>query len=131
MSAARLREAEKVLRERAEAATPGPWEAYARYSPLCGAIFGVHNLVDDLTDVDVVESQEVTAVDAAYIATMHPGVGLALADWLEAIGAYWALVEESGEPARDADGWEVSFDEMLDSHALRLADLILGEEVAR
>ena len=46
---------------------------------------------------------------AAYIATMHPGVGLALADWLDRVA------EHSGRYAG-----------VLVDDALRLADLILG-----
>ena len=51
-----LRQAAKLMREQAQAATPGPWSAFA-------------------------ECHETP--DAKYIAGMHPGVALAVADWLE------------------------------------------------
>lgn len=64
MSAAEeIRRAAETLRERAEAVafgTEDPW-------------YG---------DPDTV-SLGAPAVDAAYIATLHPGVGLAVADWLD------------------------------------------------
>lgn len=84
MSAERLREAARVLRERAEAATPGPWALFDddSYGPpnldepmLCSHAPIVRNIV--------VENGEITRPNADYIATMHPGVGLALADWLD------------------------------------------------
>ncbi len=73
-----LRAAAAQLRELAQAATPGPWE----YDP------EPYGYGDDIYyDVDGdnggwaahAESQPT----AAYIAAMHPGVGLALAKWLE------------------------------------------------
>lgn len=83
-----LREAAKVLRERAEAATPGPWEA------------DMHEVSQHWSRPEpwqTVASSEVACMaycyggsgrgiereeDATFIATMHPGVALALADWL-------------------------------------------------
>ena len=105
MTADRLRQAARVLRERAEAATPGPWLTHDEDGdpyiapPATGALLiTAHPL-------------EVARANAAYIATMHPGVGLALADWLEA----QADLSERGytqDPRYLA--------------ALALADLILG-----
>lgn len=126
MSADKLRQAAKVLRERAESATPGPWEAYRRNHPLYGPIFGLHNIdpVADLIDGDVVESQDVAAGDVDYIATMHPGVGLALADWLDTVGAdEWAHGPSCLIPCDECD------DDPYAPHARRalaVADLILG-----
>ena len=124
MSADRLRQAARVLRERAEAASEGEWRPFRSGLKGVDAAWIVDSGPTFIASTQI--DSERGKADATYIATVHPGVGLALADWLDAIGAYWALVEESGEPARDADGWEVSFDETLDSHALRIADLILG-----
>ena len=89
MIAAELRRAAETLRGRAEAATPGEWipfgqaigvtvrgctcagtaPGYPQHESYCG------------TDGPIVDGSE---QDIAYIATMHPGVGLALADWLDA-----------------------------------------------
>ena len=78
MSADRLREAARVLRERAEAATPGPWRS-------------VQGASGDLWWVELPNTADVAldlhGENATYIATMHPGVGLALADWLDDIAA--------------------------------------------
>lgn len=124
MSAARLREAAKVLRERAEAATPGPWVTHP-----VGARADVRGLPEN-TSHDYRGNAVATAgdsefgacpaKDAHYIATMHPGVGLALADWLEAqgthVGSYYC------ETQCELDGCDET------KTALRLADLILGGE---
>jgi hypothetical protein len=76
VSADLLREAAALMRERAEAATPGPWECYgdhlvwpsekgpAANDPIAG--FG--------------PTHEETAT---HIASWHPVVALAVADWLE------------------------------------------------
>jgi hypothetical protein len=82
MSADVLRQAATILRERAEGATPGPW-----FLDAAGAT-GVY------TEARVSETSQDVALPVIhpggldgtdrYIATMHPGVGLALADWLDA-----------------------------------------------
>ena len=101
MSAQRLRDAAKVLRERAEDATPGPWHA-------------VVNDVRGVARVLMTPDVENFAIhgypnDARFIATMHPGVALALADWLteETVGRPFTAVS---------------------SRALAVADLILGDQ---
>lgn len=113
MSGAELSKAAETLRKRAEAATDGPWipfgtsigvtvkgctcagtaPGYPQHESYCG------------TDGPIVDASE---PDIAYIATMHPGVGLALADWLDD-AATWA--EETGN---------------VDRHALTVARLING-----
>lgn len=86
-----LREAARLMRERAQAASPGPWERYE------------HDLGDGTSYWDVAApshdrpgyAQYVTpprndpkgAADSAYIAGMHPLVALAVADWLDSCGA--------------------------------------------
>ena len=113
----RLREAGKVLRERAKAADilsdREPWAiwpdltegGFVHVGNAGGvipegefAIEGEHNLVAKVYTPEL----------AHYIATMHPGVGLALADWL----------------------YEMANDLTPDNcrTPLRLADLILGGE---
>ena len=88
MSADELRRAATTLRERANAATPGKWigfgqaigvtvkgctcagpvPGYPQHESYCG------------TDGPIVDATE---PDIAYIATVQPDLGLALADWLE------------------------------------------------
>ena len=132
MSAAEtLREAAKVLRGRAEAATPGPWAVRAgnveHYFPYLGG-YGVI--------ASPLES------DATLIATMHPGVALALADWLDAEAAVQGsmepmaelvsvCVEQAGGPAgyvtigHDDDGNPQMHADSSPA-ALRVAEAILG-----
>ncbi len=73
-----LREAATLLRERAEAATPGPW---ARGDPSTVENTRASCVIDG--DGGMPCSDE----DAAHIAMMHPGVALALADWLDEVAA--------------------------------------------
>ena len=82
MNAETLRNAAEVLRERATAATVAPWEA----SPVDGLVWA-----DRLGDP---VSGSTLSEDATYIATVHPGVGLALADWLDYFGDLLAKAEE-------------------------------------
>ena len=92
MTARLLRDAAKVLRERAENATPIPWinfghgigvevkgctcagpiPGYPQHESWCG------------TDGPIVDGTE---PDISYVSTVHPGVGIALADWLDEAGA--------------------------------------------
>lgn len=102
----RLREAARVLRERSEAATPGPWE-----SGPCAGCLGTDHAHDATPVVMGGRGRYIVAKvggpDAAYIATMHPVVGLALANWLDA----------------QAD---TTCDCGVDEFALAVANLILG-----
>ena len=82
MSSDRLREAARVLRERAEAATPGPWEATDNFGHDAGRAYVIPSDPEIPTYVSAGGSPDEDC-DAAYIATVHPGVGLALADWLD------------------------------------------------
>lgn len=85
-----LREAARLLRERAEAATPGPW-AHAGDGDTfmgCGQVITVDR---DLWGGDIAapsgdlypRSGYSPQDDMAYIASMHPLVGLALAEAFE------------------------------------------------
>lgn len=119
-----LTAAAKLLRERATAATPGPW-TWLRWHSDCPAncddpacflliVGSPHGPVGD-ADVDRPEVfaversvQERGEGDAAFIALMHPGVGLALADWLNSAAGD---AEQIGP----------------DPHALAVARALLGE----
>ena len=85
MSAAVLREAAALMRERAEAATAGPWRVGAegsegsRVNPKTG---------DKREDSHWIASvngrvQPEDGYNATHIASWHPAVALAVADWLE------------------------------------------------
>jgi hypothetical protein len=68
--AAELRQAASLIRERTALVPPSPW-----YS-------AVHD-VTTYDGIDVIASSGLT-VRAQYIASWHPGVALAVADWLDA-----------------------------------------------
>lgn len=94
----RLRKAAKVLRELAQAADAvQPRETWS----------------DQALDYLGAEWGE-------YVATMHPGVGVALADWLDD----HASLGESWDSTRRGNGVQYVYDPT----ALRIADLILGRE---
>lgn len=114
MSAETLREAAKVLRERAEAATPGPWAADQR-GGVTGRFAGMTEVISESTDQS----------HADFIATMHPGVALALADVFERVANRADQIEGTmASPkiaasviAGSVPGWD---------EASYAADLILG-----
>lgn len=143
-----LREAAKVLRERAGAAIPGPWETrsgslIARSSSSPRLMWPPHATAD----AQMWEGQrEQQAADATYIATMHPGVALALAGWLDkaadgdglmphrfpegapsevvswACGECATVIREAYGPTTTCPvDWRPR-----DPHALRVAEAILG-----
>jgi hypothetical protein len=63
------------MRERAEAATSGPWVAErVRSGPLLGV---------------VVSAPTAPTQDATHIASWHPAVALAVADWLDLTFKQW------------------------------------------
>jgi hypothetical protein len=86
MSAAILREAAALMRSRAEAATPGPWEAAQGAS---GGVWVEAPNTATIADIDIDYSGHPEA-DGNHIASWHPAVALAVADWLNAC----ALVKE-------------------------------------
>ena len=110
MSAARLREAAALLRERAGAATNGRWAH-------CYTASNRH-WVEGPGDYDGYDDTLATGTapaDATYIATMSPPVALALADWLTKYGDLIDAARHIDRPA---------FGDL--AHALTLADAILG-----
>lgn len=97
-----IRTAAERLRTLATAATPGPWRQHdthlGQYGHTATVLSGERNDTElrawlpTMSQESWDETRNVWA-DAAYIAAMHPGVGTALADWLEdAAHAYDAAV---------------------------------------
>jgi hypothetical protein len=126
MSADLLRKAAEILRKRAEAATPGPW---SHYPDTFRSDMPVHRLGSNaaqnaggIGDVGLTPAEHAHGLaDAAYIATMHPGVGLALADWLDSVARV-----DLGRGQRET---HVSCDADCDVvRAATLARLIVGED---
>lgn len=88
--AEQMRLAARLLRERTALIDPGPWAVV----PNPPEQFGSLELVQG-ADWAVARAK---VGEGAYIATMHPGVGRAVADWLEVEAAIAArhLPDDSG-----------------------------------
>lgn len=80
MSADLLREAAALMRERAEAATPSPWLADVKDDGRAWVF--IYDEMDSL-------SLHGYPNDAEHIASWHPAVALAVADWLDRIAWTW------------------------------------------
>lgn len=127
MSAEVLREAAALMRERAEAATPGPWkQGEARSQGRAAQVLGVHSLVyNDRQSVALIPGfKSDRKPDAAHIASWHPDVALAVADLLDS-AAKWLL------PC-DKPCWEQGIEGCIDcevySPALAVARAYLGTQ---
>lgn len=97
MTAELLREAAAKMRKRAEAATPGPWrftDSEAVDDVWNGGIVVVSadgdpiaNCEDEWYESDPGEPAPIN--DAEHIASWHPAVALAVADWLDECARLW------------------------------------------
>jgi hypothetical protein len=118
-AAAELRKAAETLRALATAATHEPW---THYPDMWVDGTPVHRIGSNAagSDVGITPREDVHngLADAAYIATMHPGVGLALADWLDRA----AEKRARGEELLGTDRFRTS----EDSEPIALARLING-----
>lgn len=114
--AAQLRAAAARLRELANGATPGTWAPSIVTVPP-----GVTHFADPAHDVAMVRSVTAkvalcsTPGDAEYMASMHPLVALAVADWLDAAAETAEYTEAQGAHIYP------------ESHALKVARAYLGE----
>lgn len=106
MTVERLRQAATLLRERAEAATPGPWPV----SRGTGYMFG--------RDVGAEIGKAIRPSDATYMTTMSPPVALALADWLD----HEAVVKINHDESPRGN-----FPRARLERSLAVADAILGD----
>ena len=80
-----LREAARLMRERAEAATPGPWRVVPG---ICGgetysSVIGTHGGADDARTWLMATGLGCREADAGHAASWHPLPALAVADLLE------------------------------------------------
>jgi len=100
--AIRLREAATLIREAAETATQGPWTAVE-------SIEGGDSRV-----IRGGHPHPCSRADATWIALMYPGIGGALAAWLESTARYWGVRDRARLLVSDRD-----------RAALALADAIL------
>lgn len=91
-AAEELRTAAALMRDRARNATPGPWETDS--DDCCVGSAPMNRPGDDYW---VLMRPGATRGDLAHIASWHPAVALAVADWLEA-EASAADREYEGDP---------------------------------
>ena len=124
MSAAELRKAAETLRELAEKASTGDGPTLSR------------EWFSDLTYMsrryEVVAANEGSIIasnldrwTSEFIATMHPGVGLALAEWLDAVAIAWVW-DEHPDDVETPDGWPLTLEESVDTIPLKIARLVNG-----
>lgn len=78
-----LRTAAEKLRALASAATPGPWEGVVDDHGRGEVDASIWADSISYYVTEKISSGGRHKADAHYIATMHPGVGTALADWLD------------------------------------------------
>jgi hypothetical protein len=116
MSVELLHEAAAAMRARAQAATPGPWEPYENIHAETAAVevgrggFGVVAL-------PATGRPDYGKANIEHVATWHPAVALAVADWLE-YEARCADRANTNHPGHDFGP---------DVHALAVARAYLGE----
>jgi hypothetical protein len=109
MSAELLRRAAAKMRERAEAVTPGPWSEVAD-----GELMGCFAVVAGGENQFTI-APAVIPMNAEHIASWHPAVALAVADWLDRCAEFAAREDGNGRP------WA------CDTNALKVARAYLGE----
>jgi hypothetical protein len=89
MSADELRRAASLMRERAEAATQPEWAEWHMLDDGRAEVFVPNGTMDTETvfefkdHMDCEECIRPTEADLLHIASWHPAVALAVADWLE------------------------------------------------
>ena len=80
MSAETLRRAASLMRERAEAASPPPWVGTVWPTEIPGVY---SQAIEDTRESDPEIARTLDKPDAEHIASWHPAVALAVADWLD------------------------------------------------
>jgi hypothetical protein len=114
MTAEVLREAAALMRERAEAATPGPWSAadeHGLLGPDASPAWCVSNMrpgfesmsptegyIGDVAETSLGFPEQRDQHNAEHIASWHPAVALAVADWLDDE----AFMHDNGRPMSSA-----------------------------
>lgn len=117
MSAGLLRRAAALMRERAQDATPSPWTPWGdRSAPYNGPLdppppdYWRISQPDELAHIDTE-----TEADAEHVASWHPDVALAVANWLDGEAT---LIDYAGDPGAASPA------------ALAVARAYLGEEMS-
>src|SRR5690349_19276768 len=128
MSAEYLRETARLMRETAEAATPGPWTGGARM--VNDRHFGRMSAITLDAPVGNLFAVigRITGADATHIAAWHPGVALAVADWLDAEAQRWETREAFDRTYNERpDAAILAAREKDASHALTVARAWRGD----
>lgn len=121
MSADLLRKAAEILRERAT--------AVQSHSSIPSADIWFEADVDLRNAITGTFKGNIKSArdDANWIALMTPGVGLALADWLDAEAAIYEKLERISLEVTP-EGYSLSWGESTQSEAEAVARLIVGEQ---
>ena len=119
--AALLRKAAANMRERAQAATPGPWWPVAGIwqAETFAAVIGPKGVPEDAETWLMATGRGAVCqeADADHAASWHPLVAAAVAEWLEASAEHAERAESEGASIHP------------DSYALKVARAYLGETV--
>lgn len=109
MTAELLRRAACLMRERAEAATAGPWTAKDPWACVVAPAdtpVAKHSPRNDAREIEayggLLIGESIIKADREHIASWHPAVALAVADWLEdtALGIESAFAPSLYEQSR-------------------------------
>jgi hypothetical protein len=131
MSAGLLRQAASLMRERAEAATPSPWARgieFAAPSEVWHEGDAETLMVCDTADAYSAENRpgELALEDAEHIASWHPAVALAVADWLDAEAARaerWVAWDRAYDEKPDEGEMQARTRDIAPAHAVATAYL--------
>ncbi|MEU1327212.1 hypothetical protein [Streptomyces microflavus] len=118
-----LRAAAELLREASIDATEGPWTAdhpAERWGETKDAL-----LVGKGKTLTTLDSQYNGHLNADYIALMHPGVGLALAAWLDREAEIWQVIDDASAHPEET-GLKVTVGASTHVEALAVARQLLG-----
>lgn len=126
MTADTLRRAASLMRERADGASPGPW-AHIDEAPCGTPIAYSHVKAGDWLVADCGTADDMAAWNAPHIASWHPGVALAVADWLDREADGQDLVDSVERVSVEIDG-EVEVVHSTYPEALAVARAYLGGE---
>ena len=121
-----LREAARLMRERATAATPSPWKPTDNRS--IEAASGFRGRV--VASVGAYESGWPSTADAQHIASWHPAVALAVAGWLasEATLHEEMIAAAVGVNVTTEGRWRLRLDGSTLPQAVAVARAFLGEQ---
>lgn len=109
MSADVLRRAAALMRERAEAATPGPWSMWDGWGPTSDGLMGVARFGPDSGERVFTHDEQrdlyASRADWEHIAGIHPAVALAVADLLDLAASHEACTGDDAGQGYGPNGY--------------------------